>query len=64
MSDNIDKYDLQKYILNFVRQFGLIKHNITSFDKLVMDEGLGKVLQSDFNKEYYIEIHSKNSNVK
>jgi hypothetical protein len=60
---DINKYDLQNYIINFIRQFGLIRHNIKSFDALVENDGLNKVLQGDFNREYFIEITSKNTQI-
>lgn len=64
INEQLNRYDLEQHIINFVKQFGLISHNIDSFNQLTAKEGLSTVLGSDFNKEYFIENDIPDSDIK
>lgn len=52
----LTRFDLVKHLSNFVKEFGLISHNIDSFNQLVSPNGISTSLKNDFNKVYYVEI--------
>lgn len=47
---------MQKFLLNYVNEMGLVQHNIDSFNRLVSSHGISNALANDFNREASLVI--------